>query len=410
LSATRQLTFGASTAYNNNALRKQLQSLGTAPTTLVLAAAQLTYPPPVGSAKVEYPPLFPAIAAAISSVDTVFVGCSGTEYALDTFGAWYGPQIQPPCVVAPSRNYVSPYYVSFPDASLVQADFSSGPRGNRSLWATLDYADWYTQQTRVKVGTWGPQPNVFSVPNGLMSWTTAQIQQRYLASIANLIGTTVYQHHHVPSWIPNSQQWDWGIPVTTGAHFAGLDCSDLTAWGWNFGFGLQMTAATAPQGELPGVPCPWCSNSNQQVVFTTVAKSGISFHDLVATLQPGDMLYIKGNEGSTSPVTHVISWLGEYGKCKAYVTGECPALIIDSHGQEVMDSMGIMVASGPHIRPFLASEWYFNSFSHAVRLVNSKGFVIGTTNVQPSSSAAAVTLLSSSLASLVLLMLTIIFS
>eukprot|EP00762_Andalucia_godoyi_P007718 ANDGO_07944.mRNA.1 hypothetical protein len=380
---------------------------------IVMAASQMSYVEVASTALVIPPPVLPAFIAAIENIDALYVRCSGTETTLLGGGTWYSV-VQPPCIVAPQRIYTSPYVLALPDLAAVTFDFAEGARGNKSLWGSVPYSDWFVPTI---VGSWGPQPAVFSPPVSIavVSKNTTWIQERYLAVISSLVGWNVYQHHHIPVWVPNSQVHTWAVPaVPTGAHFSGLDCSDLTSWGWNYGFGLHMTSLTAAQAALQSVPCPWCttSTSNGSVLFTTVATSGIAYSDLVTTvLQPGDMLYIKGEAAASAPVTHVLSWLGNYASCKRpQVVGPCPPLILDSHGQVVVDSVGITVPTGPHIRPFLEDSWYFQSFSHAVRLVDANGFTIKTTSQSSTTSSSALSPTSTPNSSLLFLLLALFMS
>lgn len=155
---------------------------------------------------------------------------------------------------------------------------------------------------------WGPHARRYppvEVPPGCdpVKWQ----RLRVIAVAQRYIGLP-YRHHHVPDWQPG-----------TGAG-PGLDCSNFTAWVYNYGLGLKFTANIHQQSEgsrAPGRRLP----------------EGES-------LQPGDLLFILKRD--RSQVSHVAIFID------------------DSH---LIDDTG----GGVQVRPF--AGWYKTHFSHARRII-----------------------------------------
>jgi hypothetical protein len=98
------------------------------------------------------------------------------------------------------------------------------------------------------------------------------------------------------------------------------------------------------------------------VIRRPVGNPNDWYDGLVATLRPGDLLYI-GDKARTK-VTHVIMWAGHCAESPDGIP-----LVIDSTGGRIKDSRGYPIPCGIHIRPFRKGSWYHLSFSHAHRWV-----------------------------------------
>lgn len=154
--------------------------------------------------------------------------------------------------------------------------------------------------------SWGPRPPAFAapaVPPGCdpVAWKRARV----LAVAEHSLGLP-YRHHHIPTW--------------EGPDGAGLDCSNFTAWAYNYALGLRFTSDVHKQADGPLAPGRKLS-------------PGEAF-------APGDLLFILKRD--RSKVSHVVLFVDEN-------------TIIDSHGQ------------GVALRPF--AGWYRSHLSHARRIV-----------------------------------------
>lgn len=330
------------------------------------------------------PGAFPSYISAINAVDlnvtsfpsslSQFFVYGGAATTLINSWNWPSSVFNAPSFAAPQRNYNSPYFLQFSYslANLTQ-ELNVGIRNESTAWGTIPYSTWYTDKS---TWTWGPSPIQFPGPNFSVDAMPAQwLRERYVACLANLVSQNLeYQHHHIPGWVPDSNAWVWNS-VTSGSHGSGMDCSDTTAWCWNFAYGMRFTAATAPQGELTSTSVQFNNNNNNKttVYFTNPQFDAQNYNAFAQNLETGDMLYIKNcSSGPYCSVSHVISWLGVVGKCQSGFL--CPSLIVDSHGQVVVDNWNTTIPNGPRIRPFYPGSWYFTAFDHAVRTVQDTGF------------------------------------
>ena len=154
--------------------------------------------------------------------------------------------------------------------------------------------------------SWGPRAPTFpaaAAPAGCEP--AAWKRDRSLAVAQHYIGLP-YRHHHVPTW--------------EGPDGKGLDCSNFTAWVYNYGLGVRFTGNVHKQAEGFGAP-------------GRRLGPGEAF-------QPGDLLFIL--KMNRSIVSHVVIFVDEN-------------TIIDCHGQ------------GVALRPF--AGWYRSHLSHARRIV-----------------------------------------
>ena len=154
--------------------------------------------------------------------------------------------------------------------------------------------------------SWGPHAPAFTapaVPAGCdaVSWK----RERVLAAARHYIGLP-YRHHHVPTW--------------EGPDGVGLDCSNFTAWAYNYGLGVRFTGNVHKQADGPKAPGRRLAPDEP--------------------FQPGDLLFILRMNRST--VSHVVLYVDA-------------TTILDCHGQ------------GVALRPF--AGWYRSHLSHARRII-----------------------------------------
>jgi hypothetical protein len=170
-------------------------------------------------------------------------------------------------------------------------------------------AEWYVDALQ---GSWGPAAAAYppvGSPAGCaeVGWE----RQRVLAVAERYVGFP-YQHHHIPAWDPASA---WA-----GAEGPGLDCSNFSAWAYNYALGIQFTSnveAQADGAEAPG-----------RRLAPDEAR------------EPADLLYILSDD--LSQVAHVV-------------------LLVDE--EHIIDSTG----PGVQIRSF--TGWYQDRYSHARRVI-----------------------------------------
>lgn len=204
------------------------------------------------------------------------------------------------------------------DASLIQ-DLEE-----REMLAETDVpkAEWYTQES---IKGWGPMPRVYpgvgnivkTLPKGINveQWK----RDRVVAIAKHYIGLP-YRHHHIPGWNPQEGSKLNPLPGK------GLDCSNFTAWVYNFGFGISLHGDVELQSKM--LPRPVYS-----------LPEGVRMIEKNEGFLPGDLLYIY-NQNKTA-IAHVVIYIDE---------------------NHIIDSTGTHVA----IRAF--SGWYLERLSHAIRI------------------------------------------
>ncbi|MBX5493385.1 MAG: C40 family peptidase [Chloroflexi bacterium] len=187
------------------------------------------------------------------------------------------------------------------------------PERDRLLPTRLPADHWYARPWN---DGWGPRaaeyPRVASPPGcDPVAWQRARVvavARRYLG--------LPYRHHHVPDWDPPA--------ALVGAVVAGpgLDCSNFTAWVYNYALGIHFTSHIARQAEGPEAPGRILGPDEP--------------------LAPGDLLFIWNTERSR--VTHVVLYVGD--------------------GQ-VIDSASARGGVTEHA----LSGWYATHYSHARRVL-----------------------------------------
>jgi len=170
---------------------------------------------------------------------------------------------------------------------------------------------WYARNWN---GGWGPRASTYprvEAPLGCdaVEWKRARV----LAVARHYLGLP-YRHHHIPGWDPSA--------ALTGAAGAGpgLDCSNFTAWVYNYGLGVRFTSDVHKQAE--GSEAPGRVLGPEE------------------PLAPGDLLFIL--RGDRSTVSHVAVYAGD-------------GIVVDSHAGSIAE------------RPL--AGWYVSHLSHARRLL-----------------------------------------
>ena len=295
-------------------------------------------------------------------------------------------------------TYVSPYSINFTcDYNSLTYDFNTSPRNDITKESSLDYSEWYNISNHYYIiradnvkslcstgsvdysvnSTWGPlsaQYPAVAVPplsgGNELTWK----RERLVAVAQKYIGYN-YQHHHIPDFDPYSvdPSWPASCPaVAVNNPTSGIDCSNFSSWNYNYGLGIKLDGDVLIQ-SYPTTPIPGPGGSGS--IVPQVIGKGASYDSLIKMLQTGDLLYIKGDPGK--PVTHVIMWVGSIGSDPK----QGQPLVIDSHGDSVPDSNGVIIPQGVYLRPFRQNEYYYQQFDHAFRII------------QPNSVAPAVYLL-----------------
>jgi hypothetical protein len=175
--------------------------------------------------------------------------------------------------------------------------------------SSVPEAEWYADALN---GTWGPPAVAYppiATPDGCaeIDWR----RQRVIAVAEKYVGLP-YQHHHIPAWDPASA-WP-------GAEGPGLDCSNFSAWVYDYALGTTFTSNV--QAQADGAEAPGRRLEADE------------------PLEPADLLYILSED--LSQVAHVV-------------------LLVDA--QHIIDSTG----PGVQLRSF--TGWYQDRYSHARRVV-----------------------------------------
>jgi len=279
--------------------------------------------------------------------------------------------------------YQSPYTVNFTlPQSLLTYDFDGRASSAES---GLPFASWFNLSSfgsDVANQQFGPLPTQYPQPSPALPPGTSLNQwrrERVVASAMKFLGH-YYQHHHIPDWNPGFEpNWPW-LSVGLGMNSAGIDCSDFTAWNYNYGLGLKLgpVNATFPQTAVPALQAgytqatSWDGQTTFNVTTVLSTQNGVvpPLSTFNSTLQTGDLLYIDSQPGS-GQISHVIMWLGNL----APPGPEGYPLILDSHDNTppVLDSNGNIVPAGCRIRPLrdvgAPGNWYYQAFNRANRII-----------------------------------------
>jgi hypothetical protein len=253
--------------------------------------------------------------------------------------------------------YRSPYRVEFtlPPEELI-GDLERTERGDPRMEAEVPFHQWYSRRTLERWRSWGPHPREYPPPVGLERWSVERKRERVVAVALRYQGYA-YQHHHIPDWDPPAG-WPW-TSTCAGRNGRGVDCSNLTGFVYNQGFGLRLNTDVHRQsqeriamGRGRGTPIE-------------VVPLPSSYDERLAALRTGDLLFIRSRSGT---ISHVVIWVGPIGR-----SPDGTPLVIDSHGEDVRDSQGRPIPCGVQLRPFRKNSWYNQSASHALRIFSDRG-------------------------------------
>lgn len=193
------------------------------------------------------------------------------------------------------------------DPDSLTADF-----GARDAIPQTDTApsDWYRRDNgRFLNGGWGPRaaalPGV-SVPADAGCDDTTWKRERIVSAALHYLNVPgnpqglQYRHHHIPAWDPaestapdgaeRAADMDGQSPETWGPG-RGLDCSNFTAWVYNYGLGIKFGGDVGKQ--YAGTAGPMGQRIPAQGPF-----------------QPGDLLYLHSNH-TTDHASHVVIYLDD---------------------------------------------------------------------------------------------------
>lgn len=253
------------------------------------------------------------------------------------------------------KDYQSPYTVkfSFDEKDLI-GDLLKGPRANRRDHASVPFAEWYNTGNHARWGYRGPAARHFNSPPGLSSRTPAWSRERLIAAGLQFVGYA-YQHHHVPDWDPPAD-WprDTGLKTPPGK---GVDCSNFTAFIYNWAFGIKPTGDVRKQSEMTEVTGP----GPHRTLPVRRIELPDSFEGYEKTLLTGDLLFINNTSGSLS---HVVLWVGKIGR-----SPDGNPLILDSTGSGGFDCHQAKIPDGIFLRPFTPRSWYYRQASHILRIL-----------------------------------------
>lgn len=171
------------------------------------------------------------------------------------------------------------------DKLVVSFDFVPAPTSDPDLQFRDKICQRYLRTSSKNGDSWGPLAPVFAqpeVPNGenRVQW----MRERVVTVAKRYIGLP-YQHHHIPTW-------------TSVKDGLGVDCSNFSAWVYNFALGIKMTGDVQLQAD------------SDKAMGRKIKKG--------EKLEVGDLLFIE--KADRSYVSHVVIYIGD-GK------------IIDSRGK-----------------------------------------------------------------------------
>ncbi|HEX4146027.1 MAG TPA: NlpC/P60 family protein [Pirellulales bacterium] len=282
--------------------------------------------------------------------------------ALKALSVWGGAPLLAGALEASGRQTAwgatdAAYRIEFSGslADLV-GDLEHTERGDPLRESNLHHSQWYSAHTRRRFHTWGPEPRQYAPLANLGHSPVEWQRERVIATAARFLGYG-YQYHHIPDWDPPSS-WPWK-ETCVGHNGKGVDCSNLTSFVFNQGFGIRISSAIHLQAERERA---------LEAPFETIAIRSIAlpkqYERRIETLQTGDLVYIRGREGG--PISHVVIWVGSVGRAQSGVP-----LLIDSHGSGVVDDLGRPIPCGVRLRPFRQDSWYNRCASHAHRILGN---------------------------------------
>ena len=158
-------------------------------------------------------------------------------------------------------------------------------------------------------GGWGPAAETLppvAVPAYAGCESTTWNQERIVSAALHYVNEPdnpqglQYRHHHIPGWDPQtstepttggrSDEHDGASPDTWGPG-RGLDCSNFTAWVYNYGLGIKFSGSVVKQ--YAGTAGPMGQHLPADGPF-----------------QPGDLLYLHPDGDTTRP-SHVVIYIDD---------------------------------------------------------------------------------------------------
>ncbi len=242
---------------------------------------------------------------------------------------------------------------SFSEEDLI-GDLISGPRAEWKDQAAEPFKNWYDKANMTRWGFRGPAAKHYDAPRALGSKSVEWTRQRVIAAGLRLTGYS-YQHHHVPDWEP-PENWPRD-PAQKTPVGKGLDCSNYTAFIYNWALGIKPTGDVRKQAELTEMPGPGPGRSFPVKRIERPKE----YEDFEKELLTGDLLFVKNTRGDLS---HVVLWVGKIGRAP-----DGHPLILDSTGTGGTDSNGVTIPDGVYLRPFKRTNWYFTQASHVLRVI-----------------------------------------
>lgn len=173
-------------------------------------------------------------------------------------------------------------------------------------------AEWYSTDAEghyLNRG-WGPAADTLPtpvIPQGAQCDSTTWKQERILAvamryifASGNPLGLQ-YRHHHIPGWEPPASTYA-GAPadnpdadnpqgLTAWDPGRGLDCSNFTAWVYNYGLGIKFSGDVHRQADGTAGP-----------MGRRIPREG--------SFEPGDLLYLHPN-GDAGKASHVAIFIDD---------------------------------------------------------------------------------------------------
>jgi cell wall-associated NlpC family hydrolase len=264
--------------------------------------------------------------------------------------------VQPASAEAPEAgdtSYISPYALRFTvPQPVLDAGFDQSPWNDPDAEAAMPFATWEAENAHARGAAWGPPARQYPAPR--LPREDAEYQRERVLNVAARHIGLAYQHHHLPSWPPPAG-WPW-LPVVAGENGPGLDCSNFSSFVFNYALGLKLPTGVGAQGRIRRLAGP-----GGEGCLTAQRLQAPRAQDLVAELQPADLLYFHNERRA---IRHVALWLGPIGE------GDRP-LVIDCSQRPHRDSKGQAIPPGVQIRPFTLDGWYGHHLVFAHRLLGT---------------------------------------
>ena len=276
-------------------------------------------------------------------------------------------------------------------AASVTADLSS--RYDMAQTA-LDPSLWKTPAAYGHL-SWGPSPSIYpavTIPTGCDP--TMWQQQRILAAASFIVQKQFnYCHHYIPAWdskgivFPgNTSSYCYsGSASSTGAGASspsanqatqmGVDCSNFTAFLYNFAFGaIRFTGDVQSQGgsmtnsvTANNYGTAWAPGTvfDRPTNWTSMITPGSADYQKYP-FQPGDLLFIGPTEAvaKQGQISHVVMWTGLKSPDGRYLTVESYGVVNNVKGAYVS-------AQSPIPNSFLTNSPTATGYSSAY--VNNSG-------------------------------------